>query len=100
MTTRLRGTYYRPSLLRGWRKAKALERVAKLGTAVATFVFAALNAVDMASDIAVAVELVQGGNPGWGITSAIIIALSVIVSVAMLLFERRLVVWIVSHPYY
>ena len=89
LTTRVIGTYHRPTLLHGWQHAKALDRVGKLAAAVGTFVFAALNAVDLASDVAVAVELVESGHPWWGITSAVIALLFIVLSVATLLFERR-----------
>ena len=89
LTTRIAGTYHRPSLLSGWGSANALNRVAKLGAAVGVFVGALLTVVDVASDIAVAVELVEGGHPRWGIASAVITLLSTLLSVGMLLFERR-----------
>ena len=89
LTTRVAGIYHRPSLLSGWGSANALSRVIKVAAAVGVFVGAMLTAVDMASDIAVAVELVEGGHPGWGIASAVITLLSTLLSVGMLLFERR-----------
>ena len=89
LTTRVVGTYHRPTLLHGWHDAQALDRAGKLGAAAGTFVVAALNAVDLASDIAVAVELVESGHPRWGIASAAICLFSILLSVAVLLFERR-----------
>ena len=89
LTTRVAGIYHRPTLLSGWGSANALSRVVKVAAAVGVFVGAMLTAVDMASDIAVAVELVEGGHPGWGIASAVITLLSTLLSVSMLLFERR-----------
>ena len=89
LTTRVVGTHHRHTLLHGWHDAKALDRVGKLAAAVGTFVFAALNAVDLASDVAVAVELVESGHLWWGITTAVITLLFIVLSVATLLFERR-----------
>ena len=89
LTTRVAGIYHRPALLSGWGSANALTRVAKLAAAVGVFVGALLTAVDMASDIAVAVELVEGGHLRWGIASGVITLLSTLLSVGMLLFERR-----------
>ena len=89
LTTRVTGIYHRPTLFSGWGSADALSRIIKLAAAIGVFVGAMLTAVDMASDIAVAVELVEGGHPGWGIASAVITLLSTLLSVGMLLFERR-----------
>lgn len=89
LSTRVQGTYVRPTLLHGWASAEPLDRVAKLASATATFLFAALNAVDVASDVAVAVELFETGHPGWGVTSAVVTAFALVLAVAMLLFEKR-----------
>ena len=89
LTAHVAGIYHRPTLLSGWASADALSRVIKLAAAVGVFAGAMLTAVDMASDIAVAVELAEGGHPGWGIASAVITLLSTLLSVGMLLFERR-----------
>lgn len=89
LTTRAVGTYVRPRLLSGWSEATALHRAAKVGSMVATFAFAALNFVDLASDVAVAVELFQDAHPRWGSISIVITLLSLLLSVLMLLVERR-----------
>ena len=89
LTTRAVGTYVRPRLLHGWGSAKALDRATKLASTVAQFAFACLNAADMALDIAVGVELYQDGHPGWAVTCFIITLISLLLSVGMLLVERR-----------
>ena len=89
--TRVVGTYHRPTLLHSWHDANALHRAGKLGAAVGIFLFAALNAVDLASDVAVAVELAESGHLWWGIASAAICLFFILFSVAVLLCERRYV---------
>ena len=91
LNTRAVGTYVRPRLLHGWRGAKALARVTQLASTVAQFAFASLNAADMALDIAVGVELYQGGHPRWAVTCFVITLVSLLLSVGMLLVERRCV---------
>ena len=98
LNTRAVGTYVRPRLLHGWGGAKALDRVTKLAGTIAQFAFASLNAADMALDIAVGVELYQGGHPRWAVTCFVITLVSLLLSVGMLLVERRCDV-VKTHPF-
>lgn len=79
LSTRVVGTYVRPSLLGGWRSADALQRAAKVVGTLGTFVVALLSLVDIASDLVVAAELLAGGHAGWGGACIAITVLGVLV---------------------
>lgn len=95
---RVTGHYVRPSLMRGWGKAKAIWRIIKLVVAVATIAFAAFAAFDLSFDVAVSVELFTTGHIGWGAVSAYISLQALVLSVTLLLLERRYTPPITTSP--
>lgn len=85
----LQGTYHRPRMLdfsskRGW-----VDRGVIIVTFVTALVGALLTFVDFASDIAVVVELWADGDRLWSVASAVIVVITIVISVSMLLRERR-----------